>query len=55
MAGDGFTISEDGTTYVSTIRGRVCLKNKKLSVSKVYEVLGDVDYLTGNIDFNGHQ
>ncbi len=53
MAGDGFTISEDGTTYVSTIRGRVCLKNKKLSVSKVYEVLGDVDYLTGNIDFNG--
>lgn len=53
MVGEGFVISEDGTTYTSTIRGRVCLKNNKLSVSKIYEVLGDVDYLTGNIDFNG--
>lgn len=53
MAGEGFVVSEDGTVYTSTIRGRVCLKNNKLSVSKVYEVLGDVDYLTGNIDFNG--
>lgn len=51
--GEGYVISEDGITYTSTIRGRVCLKNEKLSVSKVYEVLGDVDYLTGNIDFNG--
>lgn len=53
MAGEGFVVSEDGTVYTSTIRGRVCLKNNKLSVSKIYEVLGDVDYLTGNIDFNG--
>ncbi len=53
LVGDGFVLSEDGVTYISTIRGRVCLKNGKLSVSKVYEVPGDVDYLTGNIDFNG--
>lgn len=53
LTGDGFVLAEDGVTYVSTIRGRVCLKNEKLSVSRIYEVPGDVDYLSGNIDFNG--
>lgn len=53
MHGEGFVVSEDGSTYTTTIRGRVFLKNGKLTVSKVYEVFTDVDYLSGNIDFNG--
>jgi len=53
MHGEGFTISEDGTTYTTTINGRVFMKNGKLCVSKLYEVAGDVDNTTGNIDFNG--
>jgi hypothetical protein len=53
MQGDGYAVSEDGSTYTTTIRGRVFLKDGKLTVSRVYEVFTDVDYLTGNIDFNG--
>ncbi len=53
MRGEGYVLSEDGSTYTTTIRGRVCLKDDKLVVSRVYEVFTDIDYLSGNIDFNG--
>jgi len=38
---------------LATAKGHVILTGNKLSVSNVYEVRGDVDFNTGNIEFNG--
>lgn len=53
MVGEGYKVQDDGVTYITTIRGRVFMRDGRLVVSRLYEVFGDVDNTTGNIDFNG--
>lgn len=52
-AGRGATISQDGTQVYSQIEGRPEIKGGVVSVHEVYEVQGDVDVSTGNIEFVG--
>lgn len=45
---------KDDKTLVSTINGQVILDGKRIKVLPIYEVYGDVDLSTGNIDFVGN-
>ena len=53
LRGGGFEIAPDGITYVATNDGRVEYENFRLYVRDVYEHRGDLDQLTGRIDFYG--
>ncbi len=52
-AGDNTKIIKNNTVLVAETDGVIFLKQKKINVSKIYHVVGDVDYHTGNIDFEG--
>ncbi len=52
-AGTNTTISDDGLHLFSSIDGCVKIKENKVCVLPVFEVSGDVDYSTGNIQFVG--
>jgi len=51
--GKNVELIDNGTTALSTARGHVVYSAGKISVSTVYEVAGDVDFNTGNIEFKG--
>lgn len=51
--GENIAASTDPMIYCSLIDGCIVIENKKISVSPVSFVNGDVDYDSGNIDFNG--
>lgn len=53
LRGKGFTLSEDKCSYVTNFAGRVSYEGDKIVVSNLFFVNGDVNYLTGNIDFSG--
>lgn len=53
LRGRGFSLLEDGVTYVASITGKIDVINDKINILPVYEVSGDVDPNTGNIDFRG--
>jgi hypothetical protein len=53
-AGTGVRVSEDGLQFYSEINGSVMLNGSVLEVVNTYVVEGDIDYSTGNIDFNGN-
>ncbi len=53
VAGENARMSDDGLQVFSTTSGQPLLKDNKVSVSSVYEVKGDVDYKTGNVNFKG--
>ena len=50
---DNITVKEEGTKWYAGCSGLYLLENNRLSVQPFYEVSGDVDYTTGNIDFLG--
>ncbi|MCF7935499.1 MAG: FapA family protein [Synergistales bacterium] len=52
-AGKNTTLSEDGLHLYTAMDGHVSVKEGKVHISPVYEVPGDVDYSTGNIEFVG--
>ncbi len=52
-AGTNTVISDDGLHLFATIDGCVKIKENKICVLPVFEVSGDVDYGTGNIQFVG--
>lgn len=52
--GTNTKVSEDGTELLATTAGEVRLLNGKVQVLPVHEVRGNVDFSTGNIDFNGN-
>ena len=52
-AGTNVRASEDGLTLAAARNGRVDLLKGKVVVSDYYEVSGNVDMSTGNIDFTG--
>lgn len=53
LKGNGFTVDADGVTYRASTEGRVEYDNYKLFIRDVYEVKGDLDLLTGRVDFRG--
>ncbi len=54
QAGDGCRTDEEGRRVYAAIPGRPVLASDELRVSPVYEVQEDVDFTTGNIEFDGH-
>lgn len=53
LRGKGFERSEDGLSYTSLMDGKIEMNNDRITILPVYEVHGDVDLSTGNIDFRG--
>ncbi|MCR5687651.1 MAG: FapA family protein [Lachnospiraceae bacterium] len=53
IKGSGFDVSFDGNTYTASMEGRVEYDNFKLHVRDLYELRGDLDLVTGRIDFRG--
>ena len=52
--GKNTVISEDELTLLSKVSGQVSLLNNRVTVLNVFEISGNVDYSTGNIDFVGN-
>jgi hypothetical protein len=53
LKGKGFTRSEDGLLYTSDVDGKIEMANDRILIQNIYEVRGDADLGTGNIDFRG--
>ena len=53
LRGKGFSRSEDGTKYTADMTGKINEVGGRIVISSVYEVSGDADLSTGNIDFRG--
>lgn len=55
LRGKGFKVDEsDGRKYIATMSGRLeYITNKSINISNCYEVDGDVNHATGNIQFPG--
>ncbi len=52
--GEGVRVSEDGREFWATKEGQITLGSDVLSVLPTYQVNGDVDYHSGNIEFDGN-
>jgi len=52
--GKNVVVSEDGSTLIAGIDGHLSFDEQKISVFPTYEVSGNVDNSTGNIDFIGN-
>jgi len=52
--GEGVKTSDDGREFFATRDGQVIYNTDMLSVLPTYQVLGDVDYHSGNIEFDGN-
>ena len=52
-AGPNTSISEDGTKLVATKEGHLEFDGSKFCVKVLLDIPGDVDYNTGNIEYNG--
>lgn len=52
--GKNTDFDDSGACLYATIDGQVSVADGRVSVLPVYEVPGDVDFHTGNIDFVGH-
>lgn len=51
--GENVEAGADGLTIIAKISGQPILKDGHVAVSPVFEVRGDINYTTGNIDFKG--
>ncbi len=54
MCGPNTHLSSDGLQIIADINGQVIFKNNKIQVEPVFEVSGDVDLTTGDINFPGN-
>ena len=52
-AGANVVVSDDGARFTAAASGMLVVKGKSVKVDPVYKVKGDVDFETGNIDFDG--
>ncbi|CFX66537.1 Protein of unknown function DUF342 [Syntrophomonas zehnderi OL-4] len=52
--GKNTVCNEDNTKLYSVIDGHITMVDRKLQVQPVFELNGDVDYSSGNIDFVGN-
>ncbi|MCR5389110.1 MAG: FapA family protein [Lachnospiraceae bacterium] len=53
LKGQGFKKLDDGVTYVATTTGKITETNGRINILPVFEITGDVNLSTGNIDFTG--
>lgn len=53
LRGKGFSISGDGRVYTADFSGKAEIINKRLILTNVHEVFGDVSCTLGNITFTG--
>ncbi len=53
VKGAGVSYNSEGTSITADTSGQVLYENRKISVSPILEISGDVDNNTGNISFNG--
>lgn len=53
LRGKGFETDYEGNTYTASVEGRVDYKDFKLNILDTYEHKGDLDLVTGRIDFRG--
>jgi hypothetical protein len=53
IKGKNVDITTDGYFFQAIISGQLIIKNSVPAVVPLFEVKGDVDYSTGNIEFNG--
>ena len=53
LKGRGFEHNIDPDIYVANISGRIDYKNGAIDIKDVYEVRGDVDLVTGKVEFFG--
>lgn len=44
---------EDGVTYISEVDGKVEVKDGRIDIQNVHEIHGDVNYITGKVEFYG--
>jgi hypothetical protein len=51
LLGENIALAEDGVTVVAKAAGRVYLRDEKVWISDVLEIVRDVDFSTGNIDY----
>ncbi|MDH7576734.1 MAG: FapA family protein [Bacillota bacterium] len=52
-AGKNTELMDEGSTLIASARGHVVVQGNKIHVLPVYEIAGNVDFSTGNIDFVG--
>lgn len=50
----GKNVIKDGNQFISTIDGQVSITHKMIAVNPVFEVNGDLDLKTGNVNFIGN-
>lgn len=53
LRGTGFGRSEDYLTYFSLMDGKIDIKDGKIMIRPIYEMSGDANLTTGNVDFTG--
>ncbi|EYE88816.1 hypothetical protein Q428_05800, partial [Fervidicella metallireducens AeB] len=53
LCGPGCETFDDGNKIRATISGMPCIKGERICVFPVHKISGDVDIITGNIEFNG--
>lgn len=53
LRGKGFERSKDNLIYTSLINGKIEYKNDRIYITELYESFGNIDGVTGDIDFKG--
>lgn len=53
LRGTGFSRSEDNLTYTALTDGKIDKTKNRITITPIYEIYGNVDLKTGNIDFRG--
>ena len=53
LAGRGFVRMDNNHIYFSNMDGKIEYANNRIVIMPVYEIFGDVDMKTGNIEFRG--
>lgn len=53
LKGQGFYMTEDKREYFAKVDGKIEVKNRLLMIDKVLIIRGDVDLISGNVDFVG--
>lgn len=53
LKGKGFEKLDDDLTYISLLDGKIEVQGDKIVISEIYEISGDADLSTGNINFPG--
>ncbi len=53
LRGSGYILQEDGQTYISTMNGRIELRENQLIVSRLFE-FDEITMATGNVDVDGN-